>query len=86
MSTVKRPAAGGNLTLPAALAFAAISLPLSALGLSVGVQLPPYFASQLGVSLAVVGGAFGIVRGLRGGAGFFRRPARRRCGGGSWFF
>ena len=62
MSTVKRPAAGGNLTLPAALAFAAISLPLSALGLSVGVQLPPYFASQLGVSLAVVGGAFGIVR------------------------
>lgn len=61
MSTVKRPA-GGNLSLPAALAFAAISLPLSALGLSVGVQLPPYFASQLGVSLAVVGGAFGIVR------------------------
>ena len=27
-----------------------------------GVQLPPYFASQLGVSLAVVGGAFGLVR------------------------
>lgn len=62
MSTVKRPTASTNLSLPAALAFAAISLPLSALGLSVGVQLPPYFASQLGVSLAVVGGAFGIVR------------------------
>nr|WP_293541514.1 MFS transporter [Phenylobacterium sp.] len=48
--------------MSASLAFAAISLPLAALGLSVGVQLPPYFASQLGVSLAVVGGAFGLVR------------------------
>ncbi|MFM1958794.1 MAG: hypothetical protein RL588_311 [Pseudomonadota bacterium] len=62
MSNVNRPTASNNLSLPAALAFAAISLPLAALGLSVGVQLPPYFASQLGVSLAVVGGAFGIVR------------------------
>ena len=62
MSNLNRPTASNNLSLPAALAFAAISLPLAALGLSVGVQLPPYFASQLGVSLAVVGGAFGIVR------------------------
>ncbi|MFZ4067522.1 MAG: MFS transporter, partial [Phenylobacterium sp.] len=62
MSTVNRSPTNGNLSLPAAMAFAAISLPLSALSLSVGVQLPPYFASQLGVSLAVVGGAFGIVR------------------------
>jgi len=62
VSTVNRSPANGNLSLPAAMAFAAISLPLSALSLSVGVQLPPYFASQLGVSLAVVGGAFGIVR------------------------
>ncbi|MCA6288697.1 MAG: hypothetical protein IM617_10820 [Phenylobacterium sp.] len=50
------------MSLSAALAFAAVSLPLAALGISVGVQLPPYFASQLGVSLAVVGGAFGLVR------------------------
>ncbi len=62
MSTVNRPQSSGHLRLPATLAFAAINLPLAALGLSVGVQLPPYFASQLGVSLAVVGGAFGIVR------------------------
>ncbi|MCA6307059.1 MAG: MFS transporter [Phenylobacterium sp.] len=62
MSQVKQAPAGGRLSLSASLAFAAISLPLAALGLSVGVQLPPYFASQLGVSLAVVGGAFGLVR------------------------
>ena len=62
MSQVKQASSDGRLSLSAALAFAAISLPLAALGLSVGVQLPPYFASQLGVSLAVVGGAFGVVR------------------------
>ena len=62
MSTVNRSPANGRLSLSATLAFAAISLPLAALGISVGVQLPPYFASQLGVSLAVVGGAFGLVR------------------------
>ena len=64
MSTVNRSPTNGNLSLPAAMAFAAISLPLAALGLSVGVQLPPYFASQLGVSLAVVGNAFFLVRAL----------------------
>jgi Na+/melibiose symporter-like transporter len=62
VSNVNRPTASNNLSLPAALAFGAISLPLSALGISVGVQLPPYFASHLGVNLASLGTIFLIVR------------------------
>ncbi|WP_337185586.1 MFS transporter [Phenylobacterium sp.] len=51
-----------RLPLALALAFAATSLPLQALGLAVSVHLPAYFASTIGLELAVVGAAFGLVR------------------------
>jgi Na+/melibiose symporter-like transporter len=51
-----------RLSLGLALAFAATSLPLSALGLAASVHLPAYFAASIGVELAVVGAAFGLVR------------------------
>lgn len=43
-------------------AFASTALPIAAIGLVMGVYLPRFFASQLGVSLAAVGSAFTIVR------------------------
>ncbi|WP_176696051.1 MFS transporter [Phenylobacterium immobile] len=43
-------------------AFAGINLPLMALTIAVMVHLPRYFASHLGLPLAVVGAAFAIVR------------------------
>ncbi|MDB5474500.1 MAG: transporter [Phenylobacterium sp.] len=59
----KAPAATspGRLSLPAVLAFACAYMPFAALQLSVAVQLPPFFASQLGLGLAA-GAAFGVVR------------------------
>ena len=44
------------------MAFAATSLPISAVGLAMAVYLPRHFASHLGLDLAVVGTAFFIVR------------------------
>ncbi|PZQ58040.1 MAG: MFS transporter [Phenylobacterium zucineum] len=57
-------AAGGTarLSLLAALAFAATSLPLQALQIAAAVHLPAYFAASLGMELAAVGAAFGLVR------------------------
>ena len=53
---------GGNgLSLAGVLAFACAYMPFAALQLSVAVQLPPFFATQLGLGLAA-GAAFGIVR------------------------
>ncbi|HEX4196188.1 MAG TPA: MFS transporter [Caulobacteraceae bacterium] len=61
--TVEAPKAhAGRLPLPTILTFAAVTLPMSALGVSLAIFLPRYFASHLGVSLVVVGGAFGFVR------------------------
>jgi GPH family glycoside/pentoside/hexuronide:cation symporter len=54
-------AAPGRMSLPAVLAFACAYMPFAALQLSVAVQLPPFFASQLGLGLAA-GAAFGVVR------------------------
>lgn len=51
-----------RLSLGLALAFAATSLPLQALQIAVAVHLPAYFAATIGVELAVVGGAFALVR------------------------
>ncbi|MET0272569.1 MAG: MFS transporter [Phenylobacterium sp.] len=50
------------LSLPAVLAFACASIPIAAFQLALAVHLPRYFASHLGLSLAVVGGAFALVR------------------------
>ncbi|MDZ4373318.1 MAG: MFS transporter [Phenylobacterium sp.] len=52
----------GQLSLPAVMAFASASIPIAALVLAITVHLPRYFASHLGLSLAVVGGAFALVR------------------------
>jgi len=52
------------LSLPAALAFAAAGLPVGALQLALTVHLPRYFASHMDLSLAVVGGAFALVRAI----------------------
>lgn len=49
------------MSLGAVLAFACAYLPFAALTLSVAVQLPRFFATHLGVGLAV-GGLFGLVR------------------------
>ncbi len=56
--------AAKRLSLPAVLAFAGTSLPVAGLAVAISVQLPRYFASHLGVSLAVVGAAFGTVRAI----------------------
>ncbi|HEX5379530.1 MAG TPA: MFS transporter [Phenylobacterium sp.] len=53
-----------KLSLPAILAFAGSSLPVAGLAVAISVQLPRFFASHLGVSLAVVGAAFGTVRAI----------------------
>jgi Na+/melibiose symporter-like transporter len=52
------------LSLPAVLAFAAAALPVGALQLALTVHLPRYFAAHMGLSLAVVGGAFALVRAI----------------------
>jgi GPH family glycoside/pentoside/hexuronide:cation symporter len=49
------------MSLPAVLAFSCAYMPFAALQLSVAVQLPPFYASQLGLGL-LAGAAFGIVR------------------------
>ena len=61
MSKAQSAALSGRLSLPSVLAFACAYMPFAALQLSVAVQLPPFFASQLGLGLAA-GAAFGIVR------------------------
>lgn len=55
-------ASSGRVLSPAAvLAFACAYMPYAALLLSIAVQLPPFFASQLGLGLSA-GAAFGVVR------------------------
>lgn len=53
-----------SLSLPRALAFAATSLPISAVSIAMAVYLPRHFASHLGLDLALVGTAFFIVRAI----------------------
>jgi Na+/melibiose symporter-like transporter len=51
-----------RLSLPTILTFSIVTIPVSALGIALGIYLPPYFASHLGVPLAVVAAAFTLVR------------------------
>lgn len=62
MTQGNKAAANDGLSLPAVMAFASASIPIAALVLAITVHLPRYFASHLGLSLAVVGGAFALVR------------------------
>ncbi len=57
-----KAAGSGFLSLPAVLAFASVSIPIAALQLAISVHLPRYFASSIGLEVAVVGLAFGLVR------------------------
>ncbi|MGH6911510.1 MAG: MFS transporter, partial [Phenylobacterium sp.] len=62
MTKESTASSGSQLSLPATFAFAATHIPIAALTLAVAVHMPRYFASTLGLSLAVVGGAFALVR------------------------
>jgi Na+/melibiose symporter-like transporter len=63
LASQDRAGAGApGLSLPGVLAFASASIPIQALVLAVAVHLPRYFASHIGMELAVVGGAFAMVR------------------------
>ena len=55
-------AGSSRLPLPVVLAFSSTALPIAAIGLVMAVYLPRFFAGQIGLSLAAVGGAFTIVR------------------------
>lgn len=57
-----KPARSGELSTLAVLAFAGASIPIQALVLAVSVHLPRYFASHVGLDLAVVGATFFMVR------------------------
>ena len=57
-----RPPTAPNMRMPAVLAFASASIPIQALVLAISVHLPRYFASHIGLELAVVGAAFAMVR------------------------
>ncbi len=61
MASAKRSTRVGQLSPLGVLAFACAYMPFAALQLSVAVQLPPFFATQLGLGLAA-GAAFGVVR------------------------
>ena len=62
MSNGNKVATNGPLSLPAVLIFASGHIPIAALVLAISVHLPRYFASELGLSLTVVGAAFALVR------------------------
>ncbi len=51
-----------GLSWPRLLAFALPGLPVGGLAVALGVYLPRYYASHIGLSLAAVGAAFGLVR------------------------
>jgi Na+/melibiose symporter-like transporter len=51
-----------QLSLPTALTFSLANLPVAALYVAIGVYLPPFFATHVGVGLSVVGVVFMIVR------------------------
>lgn len=51
-----------RLSLPALLGFSLPGFTLGALAVSVSVYLPHFYAAHVGLSLAAVGGAFGVVR------------------------
>ena len=54
--------AAPSISLPRVMSFASASIPIQALVLAISVHLPRYFASHVGLELAVVGAAFAMVR------------------------
>lgn len=51
-----------QLSIAEVLAFSATHIPIAALTIAVTVHLPKYFASEVGLSLVLVGSAFGLIR------------------------
>src|SRR5690242_14744986 len=51
-----------SFTKPRLAAFAIAALPAASLGLPLSVYLPNYYASHLGLNLAIVGASFSAVR------------------------
>ncbi len=62
MTKAKSGTPAGHLNPLTVLAFASASIPIQALVLAIAVHLPRYFATHVGLSLAVVGTAFAMVR------------------------
>jgi Na+/melibiose symporter-like transporter len=60
--TTPAPPAAHSISWPRLFAFALPGLPIGALAVALSVYLPRYYASHIGLSLAAVGAAFGIVR------------------------
>jgi Na+/melibiose symporter-like transporter len=56
------PTASSRISFARLAAFAMPGLPVGALAVALSVYLPRYYASHIGLSLAAVGSAFGIVR------------------------
>jgi GPH family glycoside/pentoside/hexuronide:cation symporter len=55
-------ATGQRLSLPILGAFGSTAAPITAIALVMGVYLPRFFSSHIGLSLGAVGLAFGVVR------------------------
>ena len=55
-------AGGSRLSFPVVSAFGSTAAPIAAIALVMGVYLPHFFSSYIGLSLGAVGAAFGIVR------------------------
>ena len=62
MSQSQSGPSGGQISLPRALVFASAAVPIGALGVAATVHLPRYFAAELGLSLALLGTVFALVR------------------------
>lgn len=62
MTKAKSGTPAGRLNPITVLAFASASIPIQALVIAIAVHLPRYFATHVGLSLAVVGAAFAMVR------------------------
>lgn len=62
MSKAQPARSRAQLSIPEVLAFSATHIPIAALTIAVTVHLPKYFASEVGLSLVVVGAAFGLIR------------------------
>lgn len=62
MAQPQSPSAAPDMSLRAIFTFASVSIPIQALVLAISVHLPRYFASHIGLELALVGAAFAMVR------------------------
>jgi Na+/melibiose symporter-like transporter len=55
-------ATGDRVSLRVLMAYSALTLPMAALGLPITVYLPPFYAEEIGLSLATVGLVFTLAR------------------------